>query len=99
MNSFLLGDDDLSVLCVQHMVKISYDVVKRWVNEAQEAASSDNIMVQVDTTDRLYDSCYCEPPIVYRWVVAPLDLCGQQVLKDFVFPVPRFGPVVSPQEE
>lgn len=31
----------------QHMVKMSYDVVKRWVNEAQEAASSDNIMVQV----------------------------------------------------
>lgn len=30
------------------MVKMSYDVVKRWVNEAQEAASSDNIMVQVN---------------------------------------------------
>lgn len=28
-------------------MKISYDVVKRWINEAQEAASSDNIMVQV----------------------------------------------------
>lgn len=34
------------------MVKMSYDVVKRWVNEAQEAASSDNIMVQVRQTDR-----------------------------------------------
>lgn len=33
--------------CIQHMMKISYDVVKRWINEAQEAASSDNIMVQV----------------------------------------------------
>lgn len=33
------------------MVKMSYDVVKRWVNEAQEAASSDNIMVQVSSTD------------------------------------------------
>lgn len=32
---------------LQHMMKISYDVVKRWINEAQEAASSDNIMVQV----------------------------------------------------
>ncbi|KAG7272282.1 hypothetical protein CRUP_018580 [Coryphaenoides rupestris] len=32
----------------RHMVKMSYDVVKRWVNEAQEAASSDNIMVQSD---------------------------------------------------
>uniref|UniRef100_A0A8C9FMZ3 Coatomer subunit gamma-2 n=1 Tax=Pavo cristatus TaxID=9049 RepID=A0A8C9FMZ3_PAVCR len=30
-----------------HMMKISYDVVKRWINEAQEAASSDNIMVQL----------------------------------------------------
>uniref|UniRef100_A0A452QGJ3 Coatomer subunit gamma n=1 Tax=Ursus americanus TaxID=9643 RepID=A0A452QGJ3_URSAM len=35
-----------------HMMKISHDVVKRWVNEAQEAASSDNIMVQV--LDLLY---------------------------------------------
>lgn len=33
------------------MVKMSYDVVKRWVNEAQEAASSDNIMVQVSYID------------------------------------------------
>lgn len=43
----------LILLCspktLQHMVKMSYDVVKRWVNEAQEAASSDNIMVQVIT--------------------------------------------------
>ncbi len=38
-------DDNVFVL--QHMVKMSFDVVKRWVNEAQEAASSDNIMVQV----------------------------------------------------
>uniref|UniRef100_A0A803TX65 Coatomer subunit gamma n=1 Tax=Anolis carolinensis TaxID=28377 RepID=A0A803TX65_ANOCA len=32
-----------------HLLKTSFDVVKRWVNEAQEAASSDNIMVQVRT--------------------------------------------------
>lgn len=44
MKSFLF-------VCVQHMVKMSYDVVKRWVNEAQEAASSDNIMVQVGFSD------------------------------------------------
>lgn len=31
----------------QHLLKCSFDVVKRWVNEAQEAVSSDNIMVQV----------------------------------------------------
>lgn len=41
----------------QHMVKMSYDVVKRWVNEAQEAASSDNIMVQVDGTLHRKTSC------------------------------------------
>lgn len=34
-------------------MKISYDVVKRWVNEAQEAASSDNIMVQVLSTNHI----------------------------------------------
>uniref|UniRef100_A0A8C5RH20 Coatomer subunit gamma n=1 Tax=Laticauda laticaudata TaxID=8630 RepID=A0A8C5RH20_LATLA len=28
-----------------HMMKVNYDVVKRWINEAQEAASSDNVMV------------------------------------------------------
>lgn len=38
--------------CFQHMMKINYDVVKRWINEAQEAASSDNIMVQVHTQGR-----------------------------------------------
>ncbi|KAK7896303.1 hypothetical protein WMY93_021628 [Mugilogobius chulae] len=37
-----------------HMVKGSYDVVKRWVNEAQEAASSDNIMVQYHALGLLY---------------------------------------------
>ncbi|KAM5255239.1 coatomer subunit gamma-2 isoform 2-T2 [Ctenodactylus gundi] len=37
-----------------HMMKISYDVVKRWINEAQEAASSDNIMVQYHALGVLY---------------------------------------------
>ncbi|MEE6481754.1 hypothetical protein FKM82_012956, partial [Ascaphus truei] len=37
-----------------HMVKISHDVVKRWINEAQEAASSDNIMVQYHALGLLY---------------------------------------------
>uniref|UniRef100_A0A8C1AI97 Coatomer subunit gamma n=1 Tax=Cyprinus carpio carpio TaxID=630221 RepID=A0A8C1AI97_CYPCA len=37
-----------------HMVKMSFDVVKRWVNEAQEAASSDNIMVQYHALGLLY---------------------------------------------
>lgn len=31
----------------QHLLKPNFDVVKRWVNEAQEAASSENVMVQV----------------------------------------------------
>ena len=30
-------------------MKPNYDVVKRWVNEAQEAVSSDNTMVQVNS--------------------------------------------------
>ncbi|MEQ2216589.1 Coatomer subunit gamma-2 [Xenoophorus captivus] len=33
---------------------MSYDVVKRWVNEAQEAASSDNIMVLYHAPGLLY---------------------------------------------
>uniref|UniRef100_UPI00398F3B1B coatomer subunit gamma-2 n=1 Tax=Pristiophorus japonicus TaxID=55135 RepID=UPI00398F3B1B len=37
-----------------HLVSTSYDVVKRWVNEAQEAASSDNIMVQYHALGLLY---------------------------------------------
>ncbi|KFQ37350.1 Coatomer subunit gamma-2, partial [Merops nubicus] len=37
-----------------HMMKISYDVVKRWINEAQEAASGDNIMVQYHALGLLY---------------------------------------------
>lgn len=30
-----------------HLSHSSNDVVKRWVNEAQEAVNSDNVMVQV----------------------------------------------------
>ncbi|NXM74968.1 COPG2 protein, partial [Serilophus lunatus] len=37
-----------------HMAKSSSDVVKRWINEAQEAASSDNIMVQYHALGLLY---------------------------------------------
>ena len=42
-------DDDIILFGVyfQHLLKGSYDVVKRWVNEAQEMVSSDSIMVQV----------------------------------------------------
>lgn len=53
------------------MVKMSYDVVKRWVNEAQEAASSDNIMVQVDATPRRKTSC-----CVCRWRLNWLIVAG-----------------------
>ncbi|RXM99165.1 Coatomer subunit gamma-2 [Acipenser ruthenus] len=46
----------IRALCriTDHMVKMSYDVVKRWVNEAQEAASSDNMMVQYHALGLLY---------------------------------------------
>lgn len=64
------------------MVKMSYDVVKRWVNEAQEAASSDNIMVQVDST--LHRKMSARPH--HQNANFPA----------FYLSVPRFGPVVSP---
>ena len=37
----------LRLIAFQHLSKNSQDVTKRWVNEAQEAVNSDNIMVQV----------------------------------------------------
>ncbi|XP_064218214.1 coatomer subunit gamma-1-like [Aotus nancymaae] len=37
-----------------HLLKCSFDVVKRWGNEAQEAASSNNIMVQYHALGLLY---------------------------------------------
>ncbi|XP_033114562.1 coatomer subunit gamma-2-like isoform X2 [Anneissia japonica] len=37
-----------------HLMKGSHDVVKRWLNEATEAASSDNIMVQYHALGLLY---------------------------------------------
>ncbi|KAJ8920282.1 hypothetical protein NQ315_011943 [Exocentrus adspersus] len=37
-----------------HMTKFAPDVVKRWVNEAQEAVNSDNIMVQYHALGLLY---------------------------------------------
>lgn len=56
------------------MVKMSYDVVKRWVNEAQEAASSDNIMVQVDSTLHRKTSCCCVCMCVCRYGHGPEQL-------------------------
>ncbi|CAN8005244.1 unnamed protein product, partial [Ixodes pacificus] len=37
-----------------HLMSVSPDVVKRWVNEAQEAVNSDNIMVQYHALGLLY---------------------------------------------
>lgn len=37
-----------------HLLKPNFDVVKRWVNEAQEAVSSDNVMVQYHGLGVLY---------------------------------------------
>lgn len=53
-------------------------MVKRWVNEAQEAVSSDNIMVQVsrftETADSLSHSSYIEFvyklfPMLCKWLI------------------------------
>lgn len=40
--------DFVFVVIVQHLLDRGNDAVKRWVNEAQEAVSSDNMMVQVN---------------------------------------------------
>ncbi|XP_065829385.1 coatomer subunit gamma-2-like [Oscarella lobularis] len=37
-----------------HLTKTGFDVVKRWVNEAQQALSSDNVMVQYHALGLLY---------------------------------------------
>ena len=42
------------LFCLQHLARTSPDVVKRWVNEAQEAVSSDNVMVQYHALGLLY---------------------------------------------
>ena len=42
-----MNSDGVYCILLQHLMKPNYDVVKRWVNEAQEAVSSDNTMVQV----------------------------------------------------
>lgn len=61
----------VSIFLFQHMVKMSFDVVKRWVNEAQEAASSDNIMVQVSEmfTSLFYELVTCLSLI--KWDLSP----------------------------
>uniref|UniRef100_A0A3Q1LQI0 Coatomer subunit gamma n=1 Tax=Bos taurus TaxID=9913 RepID=A0A3Q1LQI0_BOVIN len=46
--------DKVPSVSSSHLLKCSFDVVKRWVNEAQEAASSDNIMVQYHALGLLY---------------------------------------------
>lgn len=45
---------DYFVFIFQHLSRGSADVVKRWVNEAQEAVSSDNVMVQYHALGLLY---------------------------------------------
>ena len=43
-----------SIHAFQHLSKTTFDMVKRWMNEAQEAASSDNIRVQYHALGLLY---------------------------------------------
>lgn len=59
----------LSTSIFQHMVKMSYDVVKRWVNEAQEAASSDNIMVQVGRNRRKTTELMLSSAVCFIWLI------------------------------
>ncbi|UYV63358.1 COPG1 [Cordylochernes scorpioides] len=50
----------------QHMMKVSHEVVKRWVNEAQEAINSDNIMVQYHALGLLYQIRKADPLAVIK---------------------------------
>ena len=61
-----------------HLLQENYDVVKRWVNEAQETLSHDNVMVQyhgfgllyhIKKTDRLAVSIrdYFRGQVVFWW--------------------------------
>ncbi|XP_002154548.2 coatomer subunit gamma-2 isoform X1 [Hydra vulgaris] len=43
-----------SLVSSLHLLKPNFDVVKRWVNEAQEAVSNDNVMVQYHGLGLLY---------------------------------------------
>ncbi|XP_076343062.1 coatomer subunit gamma-2-like isoform X2 [Tachypleus tridentatus] len=36
-----------------HLMKVNYDVVKRWVNETQEAVNTDDVMVQIRIANKL----------------------------------------------
>lgn len=78
------------------MVKMSYDVVKRWVNEAQEAASSDNIMVQVCVTLSKTSFTFAVHVCVCTSVCASVSVYHDVPL---LFTVPRPGFALSPEEE
>ncbi|XP_013792446.2 coatomer subunit gamma-2-like, partial [Limulus polyphemus] len=43
-----------SLVSSLHLMRVSPDVVKRWVNEAQEAVNADNVMVQYHALGLLY---------------------------------------------
>ncbi|KAH6922665.1 hypothetical protein HPB50_017474 [Hyalomma asiaticum] len=48
------GVSSAALVSSLHLMFVSPDVVKRWVNEAQEAVNSDNIMVQFHALGLLY---------------------------------------------
>lgn len=48
------GVSSAALVSSLHLMSVSPDVVKRWVNEAQEAVNSDNIMVQYHALGLLY---------------------------------------------
>ncbi|XP_012511467.1 PREDICTED: coatomer subunit gamma-1-like [Propithecus coquereli] len=54
-----------------HLLKCSFDVVKRWVNEAQEAASSDNIMVQMCKSEGRLACGSCLPTVLQLFCSSP----------------------------
>ncbi|EEC16547.1 coatomer gamma subunit, putative, partial [Ixodes scapularis] len=80
-----------------HLMSVSPDVVKRWVNEAQEAVNSDNIMVQYHALGLLYHIRKTDRLAVSKLVSkyarsalrSPYAVCN--LVRARGRPMPRFG--------
>ena len=82
---------------MQHLCKTSMDVTKRWVNEAQEAVNTDNVMVQYHALGLLYHIRKHDKLAVNKLVQkftrgqlkSPYAMCllvsGYMILHDIIF--------------
>ncbi len=65
---------------MQHMSRLQPDLVKRWINEVQEAANSDSIMVQVK-----FIRLYLFHNIVYMLYSTRLNLLSLAAFYKYLF--------------